>query len=873
MQRHKRIWVLLMVAILVFSSSIFAFAESNGRSSFWGDGEVKSNGKTFEEIVEGSFEKKDANGNVVPAESLTYKNIISRYKLVTAEDLNITGNAFYTLTLTGYNISKEFAGLTIAVSYFAKNFSLFDSCENILNTIFQSYNTYFTTDRFLKSGLVVFAFFVAGLAAIFFLMTRRVSRAVSQFAVIGLVIVLAFVLFANTTATLNTIQGLTEEVTDVVEESICGGTDLYTQILDTMVVRPYNYLQYGDGDPLSSTGVMRKVPSMYNYMLTWGNKDAKLFGSMGPEEYIRKAGDKNNPLGSGMHGMVAEDIAGQSDVPEIISWLGVGIEDLTNAIISADGQGIMTDATKPYTIGDDEIGKNFENSVGKWSDVCGTAMIMILVYGMFALVFLGIAVFQILGQMMILFIFLLMLLILMWSMFKGFEPIRQAGLFVVMGFLFSILGAAARGLLIIMLDILIKVSHGNVYIMCLLIITIAAFLILFGKKIPQIFGIDTSMLPSMRNTRYARRSAKYLRAAAREKKKERKEKEKEEKEKFKQGADVGKTESIKDKDGNIQSNGRKARKGEESEVQAEKRRQGTERGSEAVKKAARKRLNAQSTLNAPKNVPNTMEGNKQSPTGKMSGKQRQGIVPKNAPSASVAERAKASMSGTEAETRQSLGAKLGAKAAAAAAMPSGIKRNIKERVAAAPTEAKYQIYRSRQQAIDVVNDTKTKISNRVNDARQGINQNIGDFKNSYKTTQGTNRVVREERAEAYRTRVETKRNFVNEVERQSSIQKTEKSSIKQIQSNRKNGTTQTTVINQGKSASNRTTIINEGGGSSSNTTSVINRNQGASQARNQTVTINNQKSIAEKHAKKEKPITNTNRYTKKANARKNKKKK
>ena len=416
-----------------------------------------------------------------------------------------------------------------------------------------------------------------------------------------------------------------------------------------------------------------------------------------------------------------------------------------------------------------------------------------------------------------------MLIILMWSLFKGFEPIRQSMLFMMSGFLFTILGAAARGILIILLDILIDVSYGNVFIMCALILSIAVFMMLFGRNILLIFGVNPNTVQRLKRNGYARGTNRYLRKAAREARKERKRKKKE-------GADEGNSSNKSDKQ-TLQEGEEGINKGDESEVQAERRRRGTERAANALRQAIQRRRNAQDILNnnADKETAKQMEGNKKMPNDKAQNTRRRGIVPKQDPYSkgpSIAERTRAdSNEATGAEPKPNLGTRIGTKLGSMAentrSLPSGIKRSIKERVSAAPTEAKYQVYRTRQQAIEMMNDTKTSVTNKIGDTKKTIKQNVGDFKDSFKDsikeTQGTNRVVREERSSAYRTRVETKQNYINEIERQDSVRMTEKVSVRQIESNRRSGTGE--VLSHSK------------------------------------------KTVSEKYERQEKPVANTNRYT------------
>jgi len=501
--KRKRLTVLTLVFLIVaILSTSVAFGAT---TSLWGSGGSEGNpylntGTVLTETNQDSQAQK-------------IKETMDRYVLVNSNEGNIAGTVGYTVTGFFYGTVKALGNACIHITKFAKDFDLFDQLDSQLSTIFASFNTYFGNTgeggfANVNSGLAGLAFILAGIIGMFYLMMGRMSKGIGWFVSMLLVFVIAFTLFSDMSGVLKTGKGITDMVATSVETSIGGDKDIYTYIANTMVVQPYNLLQYGESDPLAPGGIMEKNPTIYNYMITWNKSDVIMAGDKAGS--LAEAKYDSDDLSENQHKLVAEDLAGESDVIIDIPILHPGIEGLTKDLLSDDGfsQG---DADEPFSPdGVRTFDTCYENTFAHWGSAAGESLILFVMAFLLMLVLLALAGVQIAGQALVIVVCLIAIPVFVFALFRGLRPIINAFSVMVFGFLLTVIAATIRAITVLFIDLFMDISDGNLFIVVLLILMIGAVFWLFGPMLLGIFGINPTGFRAMRRMRRMDRRLKKL---------------------------------------------------------------------------------------------------------------------------------------------------------------------------------------------------------------------------------------------------------------------------------------------------------------------------------------------------------------------------
>lgn len=507
--KRKRLTVLtLMLLIVSLLSTSVAFGAT---TSLWGSGGSEGNqylntGTILTETNQDSQAQK-------------IKETMDRYVLVNSDEGNIAGTVGYTITGFFYGTIKVLGNACIHITKFAKDFDLFDQLDSQLSTIFASFNTYFGNTGSggfanVNSGLAGLAFILAGVIGMFYLMMGRISKGVGWFVSMLLVFVIAFTVFADMSSVLKTGKDISDMVATSVETSIGGDKDIYTYIANTMVVQPYNLLQYGESDPLAPGGIMEKNPTLYNYMISWNKSDVIMAGDKAGS--LAEAKYDSDDLSENQHKLVAEDLAGESDVLIDIPILHPGIEGLTKDLLSDDGfsQG---DADEPFSPdGVRTFDVCFENTFAHWGSAAGESLILVVMALLLGVILLVLAGVQIAGQALVIVVSLMAIPIMVFALFKGLRPIINAFSVMVFGFLLTVIAATVRAITVLFMDLFMDVSDGNLFIVVLLMIMVGAVFWIFGPMLLGIFGIHPTGL--YRARRGMRRMDRRLRRISRDQK-------------------------------------------------------------------------------------------------------------------------------------------------------------------------------------------------------------------------------------------------------------------------------------------------------------------------------------------------------------------
>lgn len=493
--RRLSVVILILLLLTTLTAPVFADEKTNGEkaptqgaayksgsnSSLW------SNNRDSIPMKKG-LKDKDNLKKFVNNQG-TY---LGRYRIISSAGvMDIDASVPAALSGMFYSFSKTLGEWSVTITYYSqeKAYELLEGADDKYNeTIWKGYANYFKTGNSNFMMLVGIVGLIVGLLGVFSLIQGKTSEGLGRVIALVASFMLAVLVYSNGTALLKNGANLSRSLSSALEASLdinstadkkdASAASTYYMMVDNMIVKPYNYLQYNEYDPLKSKKVMSESMHMYNYFITYTNEDKAnaWFG-----EPIKQAeadeiygNDKQGItyVSESSHKAVASKLAGEDG---LIKDMGSALSELFTSTTNNAYDGLNDlYGDSVFTYADD--GDSYVKVNGKiyrlnkiygsegWGGKVGASFLMFVMAIIMFVVYLVIAGITVAGQILVLLTMLLGLPILIYSMFKGFGPLSKLVTTFALGFGCVIIAGVARGLFSSMMGIFATVSGDNLVI-------------------------------------------------------------------------------------------------------------------------------------------------------------------------------------------------------------------------------------------------------------------------------------------------------------------------------------------------------------------------------------------------------------------------